>query len=88
MPWMRRSDRNVEKAFQLCQKAVDRPVVLDRPGKYYESNFSRIPERLRVSFSDGTTAVYQLAVELPAPNFQRKDWQNEVIGYRWKEEET
>jgi len=88
MPWTRRVDRNLDRLFRSNQTRVERPVVLDRPGKYYETNFSRIPERLRVSFSDGTTAIYQLAVELPAPNFQRKDWQNEVIGYQWKEAET
>lgn len=83
MPWTRRVDRNLEKFFRSNQPQVDRPTVLDRPGRYYETSLSRIPEKVRLSFSDGTTAVYRLEVELPEPIM--RDWQSEVIvGYQWK----
>lgn len=44
-----------------------RPTMLDKPLPNYERNDSRIPEQIRVSFSDGTTAVYVLQVDQPAP---------------------
>ena len=66
MPWTRRSDRHLERVFRNGQH-IERPAVLDRPGRYYESSLSRIPEKVRISFSDGTTAVYRLEVELPEP---------------------
>lgn len=34
---------------------------------YHLDDFSRHPEKVRLSFSDGSTAVYDLRVEQPAP---------------------
>ena len=34
---------------------------------YHTDRFSRHPEKIRVSFKDGTTAMYDLRVEQPAP---------------------
>ena len=45
----------------------NRPTILPKPMPMYEHDFSEIPERIRVSFSDGSTAVYELRVEQPAP---------------------
>ena len=44
-----------------------RPTILDKPVPNYDRNDSRIPEKVRISFSDGTTAIYMLKVEQPAP---------------------
>lgn len=33
----------------------------------YEHKYGRYPEKIRVSFKDGTTAMYDLRVEQPAP---------------------
>ena len=44
-----------------------RPMILDKPVPNYERNDSRIPEKIRISFSDGTTAIYELKVRQPAP---------------------
>ena len=46
---------------------MERPEILDRPVPKYERESSRIPEQMRVSFSDGSTAVYDLRTEQPAP---------------------
>ena len=78
MPWTRRSDRHLERVFRNGQH-IERPAVLDRPGRYYESSLSRIPERVRLSFSDGTTAVYQLMIELPAPVF--RETKHDIVGF-------
>ena len=48
-------------------EAHDKPTMMGRPLPYYDRDSSRHPERIRVSFSDGSTAVYELRVEQPAP---------------------
>lgn len=37
------------------------------PAPYYDHAFSEIPEKIRVSFEDGQTAVYELRTEQPHP---------------------
>lgn len=44
-----------------------RPKLLPEPLPIYEHDDSRIPDRIRVIFSDNTTAVYDLHTEQPAP---------------------
>lgn len=44
----RRSERN------------KRPDMLPKPAAHYEGSHSRIPEAVRISFTDGTSAIYQL----------------------------
>lgn len=45
----------------------DKPTMLPKPMPIYEHDYSEIPERIRVSFNDGRTAVYVLQVDQPAP---------------------
>ena len=61
MSWVRRSER-----FRGYKRTVTRPIVLGKVCTY-RSEFSRIPEQVRLCFADGTTAVYDLRVEQPAP---------------------
>ena len=44
-----------------------RPRVLPEPLPIYEHKESRIPDRIRVSFNDGSTAVYELRRDQPSP---------------------
>ena len=44
-----------------------RPKILPKPVPIYEHECSEIPDRIRVSFADGSTAIYELRVEQPAP---------------------
>ena len=44
-----------------------RPKMLPHAVPHYERSNSRIPERIRVSFEDGSTAIYDLHTEQPAP---------------------
>ena len=44
-----------------------RPQMLPEPVTYYDRETSRIPDRIRVGFEDGSTAIYELRVEQPAP---------------------
>ena len=63
---MKRVDR-----FRGYQPTVKRPAPLNRFVSMYRNQFRKIPDQIRVSFSDGTTAVYQLKVEMPAPVIYR-----------------
>lgn len=71
MSFVRRSERN-RKNYPPT-----RPTLLDKVAAYYIDQVSRHPSSIRVSFSDGSTAVYDLHVEQPAPVV-------EAIGYQWK----
>ena len=44
-----------------------RPAMLPEPVPIYEHTFSEIPERVRISFTNGTSAIYDLHTDQPAP---------------------
>ena len=48
-------------------KEAGRPKILPNPLPIYDHEYSRIPDRIRVSFADGSTAVYDIRVEQPHP---------------------
>lgn len=48
-------------------KEENRPELLPKPLPVYERTDSRIPERVRISFTDGTSAIYDLHTDQPAP---------------------
>ena len=45
----------------------ERPNMLPRMVPIYDHESSGHPDSIRVSFEDGTTAVYELRTEMPAP---------------------
>lgn len=65
---------------------MERPEILDRPVPKYERESSRIPEQMRVSFSDGSTAVYDLRTEQPAPVIMEniRIIRRMQVGYQYK----
>lgn len=65
MSFIRRSER-----FKGYQPTVKRPAILGSVYTY-RSKFSRIPDQVRHCFADGTTAIYVLKVEQPAPVLRR-----------------
>ena len=60
---------------------IKRPEMLPEALLTYERDDSRIPERIRVSFSDGTTAIYDLHTDQPAPIIE----ENIRIIRKWKQ---
>ena len=56
--------------------------MMPEPAGYYDTTESRIPDRIRVSFSDGSTALYDLHTDLPAPLIV----ENIKIIKKWKEQ--
>ena len=59
-----------------------RPKILPKPVPIYEHECSEIPDRIRVSFSDGSTALYDLHTDMPAPLIV----ENIKIIKKWKEQ--
>ena len=48
-------------------KLKKRPELLPVPLAIYEQPDSEIPEKVRISFTNGTSAIYELPVVQPAP---------------------
>ena len=46
---------------------VMRPYMLEKPVEIYEHDYSKYPDKLRVSFADGRTFVYDIHTDQPAP---------------------
>ena len=46
---------------------TDRPEPLAEVVPYYDHEFSKHPDHIRVSFADGSTAVYDLRMDQPHP---------------------
>lgn len=44
-----------------------RPEMLPEAVPYYEHDWSAHPDSVRISFSDGSTAIYDIRVEQPHP---------------------
>lgn len=61
-----------------------RPKPMPNAAPYYDRESSRIPDRIRVSFTDGTTAVYTLHIEQPAPMVVESLILREEIEYEYK----
>ena len=48
-------------------KLERRPEILPKPVPVYERTDSEIPERVRISFTNGTSAIYDLHTDQPHP---------------------
>ena len=57
----------LEALFEAEKKRTGRPEILDGPLPIYEHDWSVIPEKVRICFADGHTAVYALQTDLPHP---------------------
>ena len=55
----------IDEAVELW--GVKRPDPLPEVAPYYDHDFSVHPDRVRVSFSDGSTAIYDIRIDQPAP---------------------
>ena len=44
-----------------------KPELLPEPAAYYDRQCSRYPDRIRISFSDGHTEIYDRRVNQPRP---------------------
>lgn len=56
-----------EKIDKILGKKPGRPIMMKIAVPIYEHDFSKYPEKVRISFEDGTTMVYDIHTEQPAP---------------------
>jgi len=61
------TDELLEFLIEREMKQTGRPELLPNPLPMYDRDNSRLPDRIRVSFEDGSTAVYELRTDLPHP---------------------
>ena len=63
----KRNETFLEYLLRKDKEAEKRPEVMPEPLPMYGHDCSRYPDQIRVSFSDGSTAVYDLHTDQPAP---------------------
>ena len=78
-----------ELETELTQEQIDR-ILGKKPGRpsmmkiavpIYEHEWSKYPDKVRISFDDGTTMVYDMRVDQPAPVIM----ENIKIIRKWKQ---
>lgn len=57
----------LERLLKLKKRRRSRPVVLPEPMPYYDRSSSQYPDRIRVSFADGHTEIYNRRISYPTP---------------------
>ena len=56
-----------EKKNAILGGTKDRPAILAMCSPIYEHESSRYPEKIRISFMDGRTEVYEIRTQQPHP---------------------
>ena len=64
---MKKQENNLDAMIDRILIEHNRPTILPKPMPVYERDSSTHPEMIRVSFSDGSTAVYDIHTDQPAP---------------------
>ena len=59
-------DEVLDQVLEDIEIGKQRPEIVG-VFSYPKAAYSRYPEKIRVSFADGSTAIYDLRVEQPAP---------------------
>lgn len=68
--WEPKEAENEEKKEEKGKEEIKlkkRPALLAIPVPIYERTESEIPEKVRISFTNGTSAIYMLHVDQPKP---------------------
>lgn len=60
-------DEVLDRALEDIEIGKQRPEVLGKVVPIYEHDYSVLPEKIRVLFTDRRTMVYDIHVEQPAP---------------------
>ena len=73
-------EMNLDAMIDRILVEHNRPTILPKLMPVYEYDYSEYPELIRISFSDGTTAVYELRTDQPHPVIM----ENIKIIRKWK----
>ena len=72
-------DEAIEMWGQHHAEVIEKVVLI------YENDYSEIPERIRINFKDGHSAVYDLHTDQPAPVILKSNRNRRMkVGYQNK----
>ena len=57
----------LERVLEDMESGKQRPEILGKVVPIYDHDYSVLPDRIRVLFSDGRTMVYDIHTDLPHP---------------------
>lgn len=60
-------DEMMDRVLEDIEIGKTRPEILDKVVPIYEHEYSVLPDRIRVLFSDGRTMIYDIHMDQPAP---------------------
>lgn len=60
-------DEMLDRTLEDIEIGKKRPEVLGKIVPIYDHDYSVIPDRIRVSFADGRTMIYDVHIDQPAP---------------------
>lgn len=60
-------DEMMDRVLEGIEIGKTRPEILDKVVPIYEHEYSVLPDRIRVLFSDGRTMIYDIHMDQPAP---------------------
>ena len=71
----------LDRALEDMEIGKNRPEVLGKIVPIYDHDYSVLPDKIRVLFSDGRTMVYDIHTDQPAPVIV----QNIKLMRKWKQ---
>ena len=71
----------LDRALEDMEIGKNRPEVLGKVVPIYDHDYSVLPDRIRVLFSDGRTMIYDIHTDQPAPVIV----QNIRLMRKWKQ---
>ena len=74
-------EKLLDRMIEDAENAKNRPEMLGKMVPIYDHDYSILPDRIRVSFKDGKTAIYQIQINQPAPVIV----QNIKLIRKWKQ---
>ena len=60
-------DEMLDRVLADIEIGKQRPEILGKVVPIYEHDYSVLPEKIRVLFMDGRTAIYDIHMDQPAP---------------------
>lgn len=60
-------DEMLDRVLADIETGKQRPEILGKVVPIYEHDYSVLPEKIRVLFMDGRTAIYDIHMDQPAP---------------------
>lgn len=71
----------LDRALEDMEIGKNRPEVLGKVVPIYDHDYSVLPDKIRVLFSDGRTMIYDIHTDQPAPVIV----QNIKLMRKWKQ---